>query len=116
MIISLAPFVAFSWGGGGVKISRSVTTDFFQAKSLYPRVPADVYLDVQDIGQKSAAPSSSKDPSVNDVEQQNGERFLSVVDIAKDDVRRRIQDSNETVHGGRHREYEDIPFDEGLEI
>ena len=118
MIISLAPFVAglFFFWGGGVEISRPVITDFFQAKSLYPRVPADVYLDVQDIGQKSAAPSSSKDPSGNDVEQQTGERFLSVVDIAKDDVRRRIEDSNETEHGGRHREYEDIPFDEGLQI
>ena len=106
----------FFWGGGGVKISRSVTADFFQARRLYPRVPADVYLDVQEIGQRSAAPSSSKDPSVNDVEQQNGERFLSVVDIAKDDVRRRIRDSNETVHGGRHRKNEEMPFDEGLEI
>ena len=51
---------------------------------------------------------------MSDGEHPDGQRFLSVVDIAEDDVRRRIQDKNQTVNDSKYRENEDTRFDEGL--
>jgi hypothetical protein len=52
-------------------------------------------------------------------EQRNGARFLSVVDIAEDDVRRQIRDRDKPVKENKDKDYrknEDIPFDKGLKI
>ena len=54
---------------------------FSQAIGLYPRVPADVYLDIQQIDQNSfGATSNQTDSGVPD----QTERFLSVVDITEE--------------------------------
>ena len=76
----------------------------------------DVYLDIQDIDQKSTeTTSSNRDPLMR--EQRNGARFLSVVDIAEDDVRRQIRDRDKPVKENKdYRKNEDIPFDKGLKI
>jgi hypothetical protein len=50
-------------------------------------------------------------------EQRNGARFLSVVDIAEDDVRRQIRDRDKPVKENKDEDYrKDIPFDKGLKI
>ena len=76
----------------------------------------DVYLDIQDIDQKpTETTSSNRDPPMR--EQRNGARFLSVVDIAEDDVRRQIRDKPVKENKDKdYRKNEDIPFDEGLKI
>jgi hypothetical protein len=76
----------------------------------------DVYLDIQYIDQKpTETTSSNRDPPMR--EQRNGARFLSVVDIAEDDVRRQIRDRDKPVKENKDEDYrKDIPFDKGLKI
>lgn len=87
---------------------------------MYPRVPPDVYLDIQDINQKPSEktlPSTSRDSVVN-IDQRNEPRmFLSVVDIAGDDMRKQMQNKDEKVKESKDDDYlqnEDRSIEKGL--
>ena len=84
------------------------TVFFFQTISLYPRVPADVYLDIQDVNLNSPEAASTK-PGVPD----QTARFLSVVDIAEE--RKQLQDKS-VEHNEDYRRNVNVHFDKGLNI
>ncbi|XP_028394275.1 uncharacterized protein LOC114518472 [Dendronephthya gigantea] len=85
------------------------------ATSLFPRVPTDVYLDIQDIDQKQSEITSSS----KDADRENGPRmFLSVVDVTEEDVRRQTQDKKEAIVEEKedidYRKNENTPNVEGI--
>ena len=90
----------------------------FQGLSLYPRVPADVYLDIQDIHPRpteARLPSSRKDSASENIEQGHGAKFLSVVAIAEEDVKRQLKNKTVTEDKNYHKN-EGISFEKGLKI